>query len=85
MRVCLDSVLEKIPLGFQDDVSSATRSPAVHDDKPVTLAAIAAVHAKLKLEVGRYARVNRRWDELVREYQVLQAVIKKVRRDRPPE
>ena len=81
MRVCLDQVLQKIPLAFQEQPggAGAPRTPiTTAEDKPVTLKDIAAVHTKVKAEVGRYARVNRRWDELVREHEVLEAIIKKV-------
>ncbi len=79
MRACLDSVIEKVPPGFQERGAAAPRTPVAVLDKPFSLTTIAAVHAKLKVVLGKLARVNRRWDELVREYTVLQAIIKKVR------
>jgi hypothetical protein len=45
----------------------------------VTLAAIEALHAKLKAEIGRLARTQHKWDELVRECVILDAIVEKVR------
>ena len=41
--------------------------------------AIAGIHARLKVELGRFARTHHRWDELVRQAAVLDAMIERVR------
>jgi hypothetical protein len=44
----------------------------------ITVKWIAAVHARLKLELGRYMRAVNRWDELVRDVTMLENVLAKV-------